>query len=121
MLQLLLFEATGEDKYKQAVVGTLTDWLPGGSIQYTPQGLAWRLQWAPLRYACESLLVKACLDRLVGQSVDYLCAWLAGWLTMADPLFYACELLIKVSASWLVGYLLTCLDENVEQPFVLCL
>ena len=58
---------------------------------------------------------------LVGQSVDYLRAWLVGWLTMAGPLFYGCELLAKVFASWLVGYLLTCLDENVEQPFVLCL
>ena len=52
-MQLLLFEATGEDAYRQAVAGTLRDWLPGGSIQYTPHGLAWRLQWAPLRYACE--------------------------------------------------------------------
>ncbi|KAK7093279.1 hypothetical protein V1264_007060 [Littorina saxatilis] len=49
--QLLLFEATGEDVYKQAVIGTFTDWFPGGSITYTPKGLAWRLQWAPLRYS----------------------------------------------------------------------
>jgi len=49
--QLLLFEATQEDKYKDAVLGTFTSWFPGGDISYTPQGLAWRLQWAPLRYA----------------------------------------------------------------------
>lgn len=49
--QLMLYEATGEDIYKQAVIGTMTYWLPGGTIQYTPKGLAWRLQWAPLRYS----------------------------------------------------------------------
>ena len=55
-LQLLLYEATGEDEYKQAVDGTFQYWYPGGTINYTPQGLAWRAQWASLRYACKMIL-----------------------------------------------------------------
>ncbi|XP_076452170.1 uncharacterized protein LOC143287772 [Babylonia areolata] len=54
--QLLLFEATGEQQYKQAVEDTFQYWFPGGSIQYTPQGLAWRSQWASLRYASNMAL-----------------------------------------------------------------
>ncbi|XP_005113494.2 endoglucanase F, partial [Aplysia californica] len=49
--QLLLYKATGEAKYKQAIEGTYRSWFPGGDIKYTPKGLAFRLQWASLRYA----------------------------------------------------------------------
>jgi len=50
---VLLYELTGEDTYKQALEATFTEWLPGGSIPYTPKGLAYRLQWGANRYACE--------------------------------------------------------------------
>ncbi|KAK7471380.1 hypothetical protein BaRGS_00035986 [Batillaria attramentaria] len=49
--QILMYNLTGEELYKQAVEGTFTDWFPGGSIQYSPKGLAYRLQWGSLRYA----------------------------------------------------------------------
>ncbi|XP_005111870.1 endoglucanase 4 [Aplysia californica] len=49
--QLLLYKATGEAKYKQAIEGTYRSWFPGGDIKYTPKGLAFRLQWASLRYS----------------------------------------------------------------------
>ncbi|XP_064604141.1 endoglucanase 4-like [Liolophura sinensis] len=48
---LLLYKFTKKDTYKQDIVQTYKDWMPGGSITYTPKGLAWRLEWGPLRYA----------------------------------------------------------------------
>ncbi|KAH9500830.1 hypothetical protein Btru_073121, partial [Bulinus truncatus] len=38
--QLLLYKITKDDKYKTAVEGTFKYWFPGGSVQYTPKGLA---------------------------------------------------------------------------------
>jgi len=49
--QVLLYKLTGKDVYKQAVEGTYTSWFPGGDLQYTPKGLAYRLQWGSLRYS----------------------------------------------------------------------
>ncbi|KAK6177037.1 hypothetical protein SNE40_015225 [Patella caerulea] len=47
----LLYEATKKDIYKQDMVATMTAWMPGGSVPYTPKCLAFRLQWGALRYA----------------------------------------------------------------------
>ncbi|XP_061198129.1 endoglucanase E-4-like isoform X1 [Saccostrea echinata] len=49
--QVLLYEETGKDKYKQEIESTFNDWMPGGSIPYSPKGLAFRNQWGSLRYA----------------------------------------------------------------------
>ncbi|KAH9500829.1 hypothetical protein Btru_073120 [Bulinus truncatus] len=38
--QLLLYKITKDDEYKTAVEGTFKYWFPGGSVQYTPKGLA---------------------------------------------------------------------------------
>ncbi|XP_048731235.2 endoglucanase E-4-like [Ostrea edulis] len=48
--QVLLYEETGKDKYKQDIESTFQDWMPGGSVPYSPQGLAFRSQWGSLRY-----------------------------------------------------------------------
>nr|ABD24274.1 endo-beta-1,4-glucanase [Ampullaria crossean] len=49
--QVSLYELTKEAKYKAAVEGTFKEWFPGGTVPYTPKGLAYRLQWGALRYA----------------------------------------------------------------------
>nr|ABD24275.1 endo-beta-1,4-glucanase [Ampullaria crossean] len=49
--QVLLYELTKEEKYKAAVEGTFKEWFPGGTVPYTPKGLAYRLQWGALRYS----------------------------------------------------------------------
>ncbi|XP_012935745.1 endoglucanase 4 [Aplysia californica] len=49
--QLLLYKLTHKEKYKTAVIDTYKSWFPGGDITYTPKGLAFRLEWASLRYA----------------------------------------------------------------------
>lgn len=49
--QVLLYEETGKDKYKQDIEATFQDWMPGGSVPYSPKGLAFRSQWGSLRYA----------------------------------------------------------------------
>lgn len=43
---------TGKDIYKNDIEATFTDWMPGGSVPYSPKGLAFRSQWGSLRYAC---------------------------------------------------------------------
>ena len=50
---MLLYNLTGEEQYRRAVEGTMQDWFPGGSLRYSPKGLAYRLQWGSLRYACQ--------------------------------------------------------------------
>ncbi|KAK3790035.1 hypothetical protein RRG08_040955 [Elysia crispata] len=52
--QSLLYEATREDQYKQAVEGFFNSWFPGGGITYTPCGLAWRDKWGSNRFAGNS-------------------------------------------------------------------
>nr|BAU45388.1 endo-1,4-beta-glucanase [Bellamya sp. UM-2014] len=49
--QLLLFEETNDAAYRTEVEGFFQGWLPGGSITYTPCGLAWRDKWGANRYA----------------------------------------------------------------------
>ncbi|CAG5114571.1 unnamed protein product [Candidula unifasciata] len=49
--QELLYEETKTSSYRDAVTGFLQTWLPGGSVAYTPCGLAWRDQWGTTRYA----------------------------------------------------------------------
>jgi hypothetical protein len=43
---------TGKDIYKNDIEATFKDWMPGGSIPYSPKGMAFRSQWGALRYAC---------------------------------------------------------------------
>ncbi|XP_013393923.1 uncharacterized protein LOC106161501 [Lingula anatina] len=57
--QLLLYGITKNAKYQRPVVQYMTQWLPGGSVPYTPKGLAWRLQWGSNRYAANSAFVAA--------------------------------------------------------------
>ncbi|XP_033764174.1 endoglucanase G-like [Pecten maximus] len=49
--QILMYNITGEQKYKDNIEATFTAWLPGGSLPYSPKGLAFRSQWGSLRYA----------------------------------------------------------------------
>lgn len=43
---------TGKDIYKNDIEATFNDWMPGGSVPYSPKGMAFRSQWGALRYAC---------------------------------------------------------------------
>ncbi|XP_059173976.1 endoglucanase E-4-like [Physella acuta] len=55
--QLILYEETKSTVYKDAVVGFLESWMPGGGITYTPCGLAWRDKWGANRYAGNTAFV----------------------------------------------------------------
>lgn len=48
---IMLYNLTGNQKYRQDIETTFNDWMPGGSIPYSPKGMAFRLQWGALRYA----------------------------------------------------------------------
>ena len=51
ILQLMLAIITQEQSYKDAVESFLRSWMPGGSVPYTPGGLAHRNDWGALQYA----------------------------------------------------------------------
>ncbi|KAK6970552.1 endoglucanase A-like isoform X2 [Biomphalaria glabrata] len=53
----LLYEETQSSVYKDAVVEYLTTWLPGGTLTYTPCGLAWRIKWGSLREAANNAFI----------------------------------------------------------------
>ena len=50
-LQILAAILTGDSSRYNTAIQSMNGWLPGGGIQYTPMGLAWRMQWGPNRYA----------------------------------------------------------------------
>ncbi|XP_071959064.1 uncharacterized protein [Antedon mediterranea] len=50
-VQVLLYKLTGDVKYKTDVETFITGWVNGNDVGYTPQGLAWRIQWSPNRYS----------------------------------------------------------------------
>jgi hypothetical protein len=54
VLQLFLYEETHEQRYKQDVEGYMHDWMPGGSLPYTPCGLVFRDKWGSVRLAGNS-------------------------------------------------------------------
>lgn len=54
---VLLYKVTHKNLYKTDIEATFTDWMPGGSIPYTPKGLAFRSQWGSNRYAANMALI----------------------------------------------------------------
>lgn len=53
-VQLLLAQLTKKKSYETAIKSSLDSWLPGGSVTYTPKGLAWRIKWGSNRYAANT-------------------------------------------------------------------
>ncbi|XP_050412036.2 endoglucanase A [Patella vulgata] len=54
---VLLYTLTKQDKYREDIESTIKDWMPGGSVQYTPKGLAYRLRWGSLRYTANMAMI----------------------------------------------------------------
>ncbi|XP_052760105.1 endoglucanase F-like [Mya arenaria] len=54
---VLLYKVTKKDIYKTDLEATFTDWMPGGTIPYTPNGLAFRSQWGSNRYSANMALI----------------------------------------------------------------
>ena len=46
----MLYKLTKKDVYRNDIERTMKAWMPGGSVDYTPAGLAFRTPWGPLRY-----------------------------------------------------------------------
>ena len=53
-VQMLLYDLAGKSVYRDAIQNSLNAWLPGGSVSYTPKGLAWRIKWGSNRYAANT-------------------------------------------------------------------
>ncbi|KAK3104208.1 hypothetical protein FSP39_025314 [Pinctada imbricata] len=47
----LLGTSVRDDTYKTDIESSMTEWLPGRSVPYSPHGLAVRTKWGSLRYA----------------------------------------------------------------------
>jgi len=55
--QLVLISSAGQSQFQAPVENFLRNWFPGGSVSYTPKGLAWLAQWGPNRYAANSAFI----------------------------------------------------------------
>lgn len=55
--QLLMYQMTKDNGYKNDVQAFLDSWMPNGGITYTPKGLAWRDAWGSLRYSANSAFI----------------------------------------------------------------
>ncbi|XP_055958520.1 endoglucanase E-4-like [Patella vulgata] len=56
-LNMLLYEITKKDMYKQDIIATMKAWMPGGHLPYSPKCLAFRLTWGALRYSANTALI----------------------------------------------------------------
>ena len=45
-----MYALTGDKTYKSKVETFIKNWMPKGSVKYTPKGLAWLMKWGALRY-----------------------------------------------------------------------
>merc|ERR1712137_286406 len=54
---LMLYEITKDNSYKNDVTGFVSSYMPGGSVQQTPCGLAYRDQWGANRYAANAAFI----------------------------------------------------------------
>lgn len=53
----LLWKLTGDNTYKASIENFMKEWLPGGGIPRTPQGLVWRDMWGSNRYAANAAML----------------------------------------------------------------
>ncbi|KAH9505666.1 hypothetical protein Btru_055451 [Bulinus truncatus] len=70
----VLYEETKDFTHRTAITDFFKSWLPGGSIQYTPCGLAWAMKWGPLGVAANSAFL-ALLAADAGIEVDSYRTW----------------------------------------------
>lgn len=57
LCQSLLALVTNEEKYKAPIRSFVEQFMPGGNVQQTPCGLAWRAQWGSLRYSANAAFI----------------------------------------------------------------
>nr|ACE75511.1 beta-1,4-endoglucanase [Eisenia andrei] len=55
--QLLLTTFAGQTDFQPPVEDFLRNWFPGGSVHYTPLGLAWLIEWGANRYAANAAFI----------------------------------------------------------------
>lgn len=53
----MLHKLTNDGQYKAGLENFLKEWLPGGSVPRTPQGLVWRDMWGSNRYAANAAMI----------------------------------------------------------------
>lgn len=53
----MLYKLTNDGRWKGDIENFLKEWLPGGGIPRTPQGLVWRDKWGSNRYAANAAML----------------------------------------------------------------
>ncbi|XP_070571477.1 endoglucanase E-4-like [Ptychodera flava] len=75
--QMLLYQLTGNNKYKNKINQFVTKWMPGHRLHYTPLGLVYRNSWGPLRYAAGTAMI-ALIAADNGINTDNFIEWAKG-------------------------------------------
>ena len=50
-LQLIMYHITKDPRYQSNIESFIDGWISGSAVDYTPGGLAYRLEWGSNRYA----------------------------------------------------------------------
>ncbi|XP_077996407.1 endoglucanase E-4-like [Glandiceps talaboti] len=79
-VQLLLWQFTGTNVYSKKAKKFVDNWLPGVSLPYTLDGLVYRDQWGPLRYAAGTCLIALIAAEEGLDSLDVYVPWARGQL-----------------------------------------
>ncbi|EGG23967.1 putative glycoside hydrolase [Cavenderia fasciculata] len=58
---VLMSKITNDTSYAKDAATFLDGWMPGGSVPYTPGGLAWLMEWGPNRYAINTAFIAQAL------------------------------------------------------------
>ena len=74
MLQMILFHVTGDSRYRSNIESFVDGWISGSSVDYTPGGLAYRLEWGSNRYAANAANLALLAAKCGIKSAAY-----AGW------------------------------------------
>ncbi|XP_067659684.1 uncharacterized protein [Haliotis asinina] len=95
-VQMLLYEVTKDNKYSTMVEAFLQDFMPGGTVPYTPCGLVFRDKWGPFSYAANAAML-ALMAAENGLHPDSYRAWAEGQISymLGDN---------KYHMSFVVGY-----------------
>ncbi|XP_041360964.1 endoglucanase E-4-like [Gigantopelta aegis] len=95
---LLIYEQNGEQSFRTLVEDFLASYMPGGSVPYTPCGLAFRTDWGSLRYSANVVMLALFAAEILRNSrAESYRSWAYGQITymLGDN---------NYNMSYLIGY-----------------
>ncbi|XP_041378951.1 endoglucanase A-like [Gigantopelta aegis] len=95
---LLIYQETGGASFRTLVTSFISSYMPGGTVSYTPCGLAFRLKWGSLRYTANvAMLALLAADSMGGEEAESYRSWAYGQIAymLGDN---------NYNMSYLIGY-----------------